>query len=182
MAQKSDCPDVDPQQMSEILAKAKDVHVLGIRGTGYEGDILDLLVDNELYFVSIFEITKPGQEIIQHLLPKNKEFEFVITGHVIVDGKTENEAKALILKAITSVSSNQKCTFDIQPTKTDNRFKIKLGGSIWIKSSSFKEADNTLLKAINAVCVDKSYDVYCLEKTTQKVTVIPGPEAGGDNG
>jgi hypothetical protein len=63
--------EIDGQFMEEqIIEKAKEVRVLGIRGTGYEGDILDLIVDGELYFILIREILKPNQADIQHLLPK----------------------------------------------------------------------------------------------------------------
>jgi len=59
---------IDEQHMSEKIASAKEVKVMGIRGTGYEGDILDLLVDNEVYFICIDQILKPPRKQIEHLL------------------------------------------------------------------------------------------------------------------
>ena len=60
---------VDAQKMSEIIAASENVKVIGLRGTGYEGDVLDILVDGVLYFMHISEISLPDQNKIKHLLP-----------------------------------------------------------------------------------------------------------------
>lgn len=50
---------IDEQMMSEIIKNSQSIEVLGIRGTGYEGDILDLIVDGQLYYIIIQEVIKP---------------------------------------------------------------------------------------------------------------------------
>ena len=44
---------IDSQLMSEKLSVSKEIKVLGLRGTGYEGDILDVVIDGKLFYFVI---------------------------------------------------------------------------------------------------------------------------------
>ena len=163
--------EIDPQCMSETISKAKEVTILGLRGTGYEGDILDVLVDGHAYLFVIDKILLSDQTEVKDTTEPKGEYDIRIVGHCFIEHNTPEDAEWLFHKAIASVAESNGVKSNVVNNK-GRVYKIAFEGSVKIVADTFALADEMLLTAINAVVVDKNYDCFCEEKTTTKISFM----------
>ena len=163
--------EIDPQLISEKISKAKEVQVLGLRGTGHEGDILDILIDGNVYLFCIGNILQSDETKVEDTTKRKERYTINIVGHCFIEHKSPEDALGMFYTAISSVSESNDIKSDVVSNK-GNLYKIKFDGSVNLCADSFAMADNILVTAINAVVVDKDYDCYCKETTTTTIRFI----------
>lgn len=163
--------EIDEQLMSEKISKSKEITVLGLRGTGYEGDILDILIDGKVYLFCIDKILQADETELKNTTESKTEFNVNLVGHCFIEHDTPEDAQRLFSSAIESTSKKFNVSMDVVNNK-GRIYKIKFNGSVTIAATDFATADKMLLKAIDAVVVDKNYDCFCEVKSSTEIKFV----------